>query len=617
MTDNFDDPDRSPDFTTSDTTVGSSSTPDGGPLSFPASTVGTVQKTALIYLRVSTQRQARKGGESEGFSIPAQRQACIRRAGELGAVVVDEFADAGASARSANRAQLQALLARVAAGGIDYVVVHKIDRLARDRGDDVQIMMAIRKAGATLISVTENIDETPQGKLMHGIFASMAEFYSANLGAEARKGLEQKVARGGTPSYAPIGYLNVGRMVDGYEMRTVELDPDRAPHILWAFHTYATGKWSIADLRDALEDRGLMSRQTRTLAGTPLTTGQIHRFLRKPYYKGLVTFRDALHPGTHEPLVDEATWDKVQAILDGRRIAGDRAWRHGHYLKGITKCGRCGSRLGYGHSRGKQGGIYSYFFCLGRHTGRKVCDLPYIPVEKLEDAVAKIWVGFRFSEEDLAAIRAETIAEQERQDKDDRAQLHLQRQRLARAKAKRQKLLDAYLDDAISVEVLREKQSSVEAEIATAIQMLAEAESDQLTLIERLDLVLASVANGEEWYLNGDEQTRQALNEAVFEAFEIDFEITENPDETGPHAADVALSAPAKAARACLADQARKAPQRGGHDPYRVHRSGSRHEETPESLSHSGGSNFAILAEMAGFEPASGVNRNPLSRRAH
>ncbi|WP_343232211.1 recombinase family protein, partial [Mycolicibacterium sp. CBMA 361] len=64
-------------------------------------------KTAIIYLRVSTARQATKDGEAEGYSIPAQRSACIKKARDLGAVAVEEYIDAGASARSADRDGLQ------------------------------------------------------------------------------------------------------------------------------------------------------------------------------------------------------------------------------------------------------------------------------------------------------------------------------------------------------------------------------------------------------------------------------------------------------------------------------------------------------------------------------
>src|SRR4051812_40648885 len=93
----------------------------------------TASLRAVIYLRVSTERQARSGVEAEGYSIPAQRDAAVRKAESLGAQVVEEFVDAGASAKTADRAALQSMLARLKdQGDIDFVIVHKIDRLARN-----------------------------------------------------------------------------------------------------------------------------------------------------------------------------------------------------------------------------------------------------------------------------------------------------------------------------------------------------------------------------------------------------------------------------------------------------------------------------------------------------
>lgn len=75
--------------------------------------------------------------------------------------------------------------------------------------------------------------------------ATIAEFYSANLASEARKGMRQKAMAGGTPYRAPLGYLNVRRRIDGREIRTVEIDPDRASHVQWAFEAYASGEYTI------------------------------------------------------------------------------------------------------------------------------------------------------------------------------------------------------------------------------------------------------------------------------------------------------------------------------------------------------------------------------------
>ena len=248
--------------------------------------------TAVIYLRVSTTRQARTGGEVEGYSIPAQREACCRKAEELGATVLEEYVDAGASARSADRPALQALLARLREQhDVGYVIVHKVDRLARNRTDDVQIGLEIHAAGAALVSATEPIDGTPEGMVVHGIMATISEFYSANLSREAKKGMRQKAKLGGTPTYAPLGYLNSRKIIDGRQVKTIVVDPERAPHVKWAFETYATGEWSITDIVEELAKRGMRTRPTAKRAAVPLTRSQVHRMLSNKYYMGTIVFK--------------------------------------------------------------------------------------------------------------------------------------------------------------------------------------------------------------------------------------------------------------------------------------------------------------------------------------
>ena len=195
-----------------------------------------IKPMAVIYLRVSTKDQAGRGGEAEGFSIPAQRDACLRKAEQMGAQVVGEFVDAGESARSANRPELQKMLGAVKTHNISFVIVHKVDRLSRNRVDDVEINLQLQSAGVQLVSCTENIDETPSGMLLHGIMSSIAEFYSRNLATEAKKGMLQKAKSGGTPGMAPFGYLNVHeRDENGRVARVVRPDPDRAEWVTWIF----------------------------------------------------------------------------------------------------------------------------------------------------------------------------------------------------------------------------------------------------------------------------------------------------------------------------------------------------------------------------------------------
>src|SRR5690606_21935919 len=271
---------------------------------------------AISYLRVSTKDQATRNGLEEGLSIPAQRDAAQRKADQLNAVIVAEFIEPGESGKTARRKALQEMLDYLAEHPVRYCIINKVDRIARNRLDDAIIHATLRRAGVTLVSVMENIDETPSGMLMHGIMASIAEFYSLNLAQEVTKGLVQKATIGGTPHRAPIGYLNV-RTIDanGREVREVRLDPDRCELIRFAFTAYATGDWSLSKLARELETRGLTTRPTPSFPAKPVTTTALHKILTNPYYQGIVTFRDVTYPGTHDPLVTPETFEQVQTIL--------------------------------------------------------------------------------------------------------------------------------------------------------------------------------------------------------------------------------------------------------------------------------------------------------------
>lgn len=191
--------------------------------------LGETTTLAVSYLRVSTKEQAERGGRDEGFSIPAQRDANLRKARDLNAIVVEEFIDAGESARKADRPELMRMIEYVKTHQVAYCIVHKVDRLARNRADDVAIHLALKDAGVILVSATENIDETPSGMLLHGIMSTIAEFYSRNLANEVTKGMTQKAATGGTVGRAPIGYLNVHKRDElGRDIPAVIPDPDRA-----------------------------------------------------------------------------------------------------------------------------------------------------------------------------------------------------------------------------------------------------------------------------------------------------------------------------------------------------------------------------------------------------
>ncbi len=590
------------------------------------------QPEAVLYLRVSTTRQATKAGASEGYSIPAQREACTRKATELGATVVDEYVDAGASARSADRPALQALLERLSSSrDIAYVIVHKVDRLARDRADDVAIGLAIHKAGAVLVSASEQIDDTPAGTLLHGIMATIAEFYSKNLAHEVKKGLSEKVRRGGTPTQAPLGYLNVTERVDGKEIRAVALDPDRAEHIIWAFETYATGDWSITDLTAELGRRGMKSRSTAKYRGTPLTRSAVHRILSNPYYIGKILYNDVLYNGTQQPLVDAETWHQVQVILSARRMAGDRSWKHAHYLKGSLFCIECGSRLGFGYSTGKLGTAYPYYYCLGRNKQRTPCDLPYLRLEKVEAGVARHWRQQKFSHKLITAIRNAVHVELATHRQTDHHVLVQQKQRLKKLERSRQKLIDAYLDDAISKADLKLRQDALALEQREAERLIELAGANHELAEARLETALGLLEHCEQLYVRSPDEVKQQLNQVFFTALFIDQDgnvaaaelsepfafLTElgerlitlrEEDEDNPKGPepgdDRRDEDPEKTDEAGLSrDQSQGRRGTGNGKPLAYRPASPKTGTTNPGISRSRGSDVDCLAEGVGFEP--------------
>ncbi len=545
-----------------------------------------VPKRALIYLRVSSAQQADKDFDKEGFSIPAQREACKREADKLGAEVVDEYSDRGESAKTTKRPALRAMLDRLTRGDIDYVIVHKVDRLARNRADDVEIVMAIRQAGAQLVSVTENIDETPSGLLLHGIMSSIAEFYSRNLAAEVMKGTTQKAKNGGTPFRAPVGYLNCRIEVDGREVRTIKLDPERAPLVREAFALYASGDFSLMELAAVMEERGLRTRPTRKAAARSLKAKDWQVVLRNRYYIGEVGYAGKVYPGRHDPLVDEATFQEVQDLLTSKKVSGERPWRHFHHLRGSIYCAECGRRLIYSKATGN-GGEYEYFVCGGKQHGN--CTQSAHRVSAVEVAVEEHYATKELSEHEREAIRAalrnqveattvlaaEKVAEAELQ--------------LTRLEKEERKLLTAHYADQVSEALFTSEQERIRRERVGLTRRIENLSIEHEDVLVALDQALELTDDIQRAYMQAGPQERRLFNQGLFERLEIDTEEVATEKLAEPFA------------------QLARLGQNWDNSPSRQLPSAEAvaggKAKTSDPIAEVGGLNVEKLMELGGFEP--------------
>ena len=498
---------------------------------FAAMTASLTPKRAVSYLRVSTREQAQRGGAAEGFSIPAQREANKKKAMALGALIVKEFVDRGESARSANRPELQKMLHYLQdAGDIDYVIVHKLDRLARNRADDVDINRILDQTGTRLISTTENIDQTPGGILLHGIMSSIAEFYSRNLASEVVKGLSQKARAGGTIGRAPLGYLNKqGRDEHGREARWVDIDPVRGPLITQAFTEYATDRWTLSTLTDHLTAQGLTTVPTPSRPSHPLGHNKLLAILRNPYYRGIVTYQGVQYPGKHQPLIDDATWQRVQTILNQHRH-GERQRIHNHHLKTTIRCGQCGGRLIIHNAKARNGQIYPYFVCSYRQRHRTECSFKAVLIDEVDARIADLYRHIHITPEDRRAIEKYLRIELDH----IYARQHTHTQTLTtqarKLKTQQAKLLEAHYADAIPLDLLKTEQARLTRELDHITRELATLTADRERVEQHLTEALALLEHCHHLYThpNTPPSLKKLLNTVFFT------EILINPDDNTP-----------------------------------------------------------------------------------
>jgi DNA invertase Pin-like site-specific DNA recombinase len=481
--------------------------------------------TAWTYLRVSSSGQTHRAFSDEGYSIEAQRGDCARKARTLEAEITEEFVELAESARTDRRPALNAMLTRLRAGDVPtYVIFHKVDRFARNRRDDANMWFEMVESGTEVVSATENIDSSPAGRLNHGILATIAEYYSLNLSNEAKKGLHQKAKLGGTPMRARLGYLNVRKLINGAEVRTIDVDPERADHLRWAFQHYATGAYTLDTLLVKLTERGLTTRPTpkRPIPG-PIGRSTLAAILADPYYIGTVRYGGKEYQGRHEHLIDRATFDRVQAVLEAHNRSGDKSWKHHHYLKGLLYCGRCGARLTFVNAKGN-GGTYPYFACIGRIKGTG-CKQPYIPTETVECKIAEQYRRILFAPlgseqtsthvahiEEVRQLFRRAIAGLVAHNKQEANRL---RRKIADLRRQRDKLMDAYLEG-LPPDLVRRKADAVSRDLAAAERHLAAAESDLKKLLGTIELALDVLRDAVAAYCSASSLERRQWNQALF-----------------------------------------------------------------------------------------------------
>lgn len=347
--------------------------------------------TAAIYTRVSTEEQ------KDGYSLDAQERACREYIERQGWTVHAHYTDEGFTGRNDQRDGLKALRQDAKAKRFNVVIVHKLDRLARNLELTLGMLREWDKQGVSFVSVSEQMDfSTPIGRVMLANLAAFAQFFSENLSAEIKKGVNEKARQGLWTGELPFGYQKTSR-------NTIAPSDD-APIVQRMYELYATGQYSYASLAAQLNAEGhrLLYRGERS----SFLRDAVNHILQSQTYIGMVPNRGNAYPGQHEPLVSRKLWERCAEIRRERTVES-----HGApvaipgLLAQRSYCGQCDQKLWLSRS-GTRDQPRWYYRCSGR-TGNTytACDAPVIRVEMIDQQATGLLCGLTFT----SAQRAEII----------------------------------------------------------------------------------------------------------------------------------------------------------------------------------------------------------------
>jgi site-specific DNA recombinase len=336
-------------------------------------------RTATSVPTVSLCTCASHPEQLEGYSLDAQVRAARGFCAERGWEIVAEYDEEGRSARYEDlnrRPRFKAMLAAADAHAFDVVLVHKLDRFARNLAVTLRTLERLRRSGAAFVSIGEQMDfTTPIGKVILATLGAFAEYYSDNLSLETKKGKRERKAQGLYNGLLPFG-TTAG--LDGVP------GPDRRPFCVLTW-TERDGRRIVDGGRETcnfeglrfvvrLAEQGLSDRaiaQALTAAGyrttgnrgpNPFQKDTVAEILTNRFYWGdLPVYEEAATagnarpvqvgwtPGKHAPLegFDEPLWERIQAMREQRRRrVGTTSRARTYALTGLLTCHVCGGRIG-------------------------------------------------------------------------------------------------------------------------------------------------------------------------------------------------------------------------------------------------------------------------------
>jgi site-specific DNA recombinase len=456
-------------------------------------TASTSTSRVGLYVRVSSEEQV------QGYSLDAQTRTIEAWCAQHGHEIVARYRDEGKSARTDNldrRPAFKQMLVDAESGRFDVVVVHKLDRFARNLLVALETLQRLERRDVGFVSLSEQMDfTTPIGKVILATLAAFAQYYSDNLATEVRKGKGERKQQGLYNGVLPFGAT---KGEDGVPI----------PHLVahaglhLAFELAAAGK-TDREVAQALTAAGY--RTTGNRGANPFTKDTVRVILQNRFYLGeLPDGQGDWVPGKHQPLIESELFARAQAARAAntkkpiRQGQNYRPWA----LSGLATCANCGESITvHGRPDGRK-----RVRCAGRGQGN-VCTAPTFFADLAEEQLGGVLQRFAIPEAEREPLlilwrRANC------RDGDTAAT----RSRLERKVAR---LQEVYLDGDLDRATYQRQKADLHEQLA-ALPM--DREPDDATA-ERLAGFLADVASA--WTVATPEErnrlARQLLSGAVVE----------------------------------------------------------------------------------------------------
>ena len=303
-------------------------------------------KKFFIYARKSTDSEDR-----QIRSIADQLSELQELAKKENIEVVDTLVEKQ-TAKKPGRPVFAEMLKRIEAGEATGILAWHPDRLARNSVDGGQIIYLVDTGVIKELKFpTFWFDPTPQGKFMLSIAFGQSKYYIDNLSENIKRGHRQKLKNGLWPQMAPLGYLN------NKETKQIYVDKTKAKFIKKAFEAYASGKYTLKEVRKIINGLGLRGRRDKMLS-----TSNYQYLLQNPFYDGLIRYNGEYFEGKHEPIISKKLFDQVQEVMK-QKSKPQKADEMKFFLyRGFFKCGECGFSITADKKIKPSGKSYTYYY---------------------------------------------------------------------------------------------------------------------------------------------------------------------------------------------------------------------------------------------------------------